>query len=67
MKNMFPLDCAKYLSYSDVQKNRKVVNIWIRFQQVGSSSKPVTKTLYGKFLVSENIFKLLCHYFESCR
>ena len=57
MKNMFPLDFAKYLSYSDVQKNRKVVNIWIRFME----------TLYGKFLVSEDIFKLFCHYFESCR
>ena len=35
-----------------MQKNRKVVNVWIRFQQVGSCSKSVTKTLYGKFFVS---------------
>ena len=33
-ENIFPLDFAKYVSYSEVRKNRKVVNIWIRFQQV---------------------------------
>ena len=27
VKNIFPLDFAKYLSYSEVQKKRKVVNI----------------------------------------
>ena len=36
VKNISPLGLAKYLSYSEVQKNRKVVNVWIRFQQVGS-------------------------------
>ena len=27
MKNIFPLDFIKYLSYSEVQKNNKVVNV----------------------------------------
>ena len=27
MKNIFPLDFIKYLSYSEVQKNSKVVNV----------------------------------------
>ena len=64
MKNIFPLNFAKYPSYSEVQKNRNVVNNWKRFQQV--YSKFVTKSLYGKFLVSEGIFKLVC-YCEKCR
>ena len=34
MKNLFPLDFAIYLSYSEVQRNRKVDTIWIRFEQV---------------------------------
>ena len=29
-KNIFPQDFAKYLSYSEVQKNSKVVNVQIR-------------------------------------
>ena len=36
VKNVFPLDFAKYLSYSEVQKNRKAINVSIRFQQVGN-------------------------------
>ena len=27
VKNIFPLDFIKYLSYSEVQKNSKVVNV----------------------------------------
>ena len=42
-----------------------LVIVWIRFEQLGVYSKSVTKTLYGKFLVSESIFKLVCHW-ESC-
>ena len=34
VKNISPLNFAKYLSYSEVQKN--VANIWNRFEQVGS-------------------------------
>ena len=30
------LDFAKHLSFSEVQKNSKVVNVWIRFQEEGS-------------------------------
>ena len=33
---LFPLDFANYLSYSEMQKNRNVVNIWKIPQQVGS-------------------------------
>ena len=65
VKNIPPLDFANYLSYSEVQKKMKVVNVWIRFQEV-ESSKSVTKTLYGKFLISEGSFKLVCHS-ENCR
>ena len=36
VENMFSLNFAKYLIYSEVQKNRNVVNIWNRFQQVWS-------------------------------
>ena len=56
MKNMFPLDFIKYLSYLEVQKTSKVVNVQIRFLRV--YSKSFTATLYqSKFLVSECIFK----------
>ena len=30
------LDFPKYLSFSEVQKNSKVVNVWITFQEEGS-------------------------------
>ena len=67
MKNISPLDFANYLSYSEVQKNRKVVIMFgSNFSKLGVCSKSVTKTLYGKFLVSEGILKLACHS-ESCR
>ena len=35
-ENMSPLNFAKYLSYSEVQKSKGVINNWNRFQQVGS-------------------------------
>ena len=35
-ENMSPLNFAKYLSYSEVQKSKDVINNWNRFQQVGS-------------------------------
>ena len=46
------LNFAKYLSYSEVQKNMNVVNIWNRFKQVGNFfricyKKAVWKT-FGK-------------------
>ena len=31
------------------------------FSKLGVCSKSVTKTLYGKFLVREGIFELVCH------
>ena len=36
VKNISQLNFAKYLGYSEVQKNTSVVNNWKRFQQVGS-------------------------------
>ena len=33
VKILFPLDFAIYLSYSEMQKNRKVDNFYTRFQQ----------------------------------
>ena len=33
MKNISPLNFTKYLSYSEVQKNKDVVNNWNRFKQ----------------------------------
>ena len=35
VKNIFPLDFVKYLSYSEAQKNRNVINMWKRFQEAG--------------------------------
>ena len=47
----------KYRSYSEVKKNRNVVDIWNKFQQVVSLFLICYKTLYGTFLVSEGIFR----------
>ena len=48
-------------------KNSKVVNVWLDIRKKGVYSKSATKILYRKkFLVSEFIFKLVCHC-ESCR
>ena len=66
VKNIFPLNFAKYLSYSEVQKNRMLLIIGTDFRKLGVYSKSVTKSFYGKFLVSEGIFKLVC-YCEKCR
>ena len=35
VQSISPLNFAKYLSYSEVQKNRNIVNNWNRFQQGG--------------------------------
>ena len=58
------LNFAKYLSYSEVQKNRNVLGT--DFRKLGNYSKPVTKSFYGNFLVGEGIFKLVC-YCAKCR
>ena len=56
MKDIFPRDFIKYLSYSEVQKNSKFVNIWIRSLRV--CSKSVTETLYpNNSLVNWCIFR----------
>ena len=56
VKNVFPLDFIKYLSYSEVQEKSKVVNVQIRSLRV--FSKSFTETIYwNKFFVSECIFK----------
>ena len=34
MKNISPLNFTKYLSYSEVQKNKDVVDNWNRFKQL---------------------------------
>ena len=34
MENVSPLNFTKYLSYSEVQKNKDVVNNWNRFKQL---------------------------------
>ena len=65
-ENISPLNVAKYLSYSEVQKNRNVGIFGIDFSKLGVYSKSVTKTFYGRFLVSEGIFKLVCNC-EKCR
>ena len=50
---IFSLDLAKYLSYSEVQKNSKVVMFTLDFTKKRVCPKSVTKTLYwSKFLVS---------------
>ena len=60
------LDYGKKWYYgTNLQAIGFLVIVWIRFEQLGVYSKSVTKTLYGKFLVSETIFKLVCHC-ESC-
>ena len=62
VKNIFPLDFAKYLK-------RRATLLMIRsdFRKKGVCSKCFRKTLCGyKVLVSECIFKLVCHC-ESCR
>ena len=56
MKNIFPLKFVKFLSYSEVQKNSKVVDVQIKSLRV--CSKSATESLYRyKILVRECIFK----------
>ena len=45
MKNMYSLDFTKYLSYSEVQKNKKLLMSRWDFGKKGVCSKFVTKTL----------------------
>ena len=66
MKNISPSNFTKYLSFSEVQKNRMVLTFGTDFSKLGVYSKSVTKSLYGTFLVSEGIFKLVS-YCEKCR
>ena len=66
VKNIFPLNLLKYLSFSEVQKQNHVVILGTDFSKLGVYSKSVTKSLYGKFLVSEGIFSLVC-YCGKCR
>ena len=61
MKNISPLKFARYLSYSEIQKNRNDVITGTDFSKLGVYSKYVTKSLNGKFLVSEGIFILVCY------
>ena len=66
VKNIFSLNFAKYLSYSEAQKDQKLLMFRSNFSKEGLCSKSITKTLYGnKPPVSERIFKLVCHC-ESC-
>ena len=61
------LDFAIYLSFSEVQKNSKLLMFRSDFRNKGLCSKSTTKMLYqNKFLVSDCIFKLV-GYCESCR
>ena len=63
------LDFAKYLNFSGVPKNSDDVNIMFRsdFWKKGVCFKSATKALYpSKVLVSECIFKLVCHC-QSCK
>ena len=56
---------AKYLNFSERQKNSKLLMFRSDFRKKGVCSKSVT--LYGnKFLVRKCILKLVCHC-ESCR
>ena len=68
---MLDLGSEKYISLNiEVIRQCKRTGMWLilgtDFSKLGVYSKSVTKTLYGKFLVSEGIFKLVCHY-EKCR
>ena len=65
VKNIFLLNFAKYLSFSEVQNKSHVVIFRTDFSKLGVYSKSVTKWLYGRFLVSEGIFNLVC-YCEKC-
>ena len=67
VKNISPLNFTKYLSYSEVQKTGMLLIFGIDLTKLGVYSKSVTKTLYGKFLVSKGIFKLVCYCEESRR
>ena len=66
VKNIFPLDFAKYLSYLESKRTGKLLMFWSNFSKYEVCYKSNTKMLYGKFLVTEGVFKLACH-FESCR
>ena len=62
-----PLDFTKYLSFPEVKRTAKLLMFRSYFSKKGVCPKSVTKTLYrNKFLVSECIFRLVCHC-ESCR
>ena len=65
VKNIFPLNFAKYLSFPEVQKKSHVVIFGTDFSKLGVYSKSVTKSLCERFLVSEVIFNLVC-YCEKC-
>ena len=66
MKNIFLLNFAKYLSFSEVQNKSHVAIFGTDFSKLEVYCKSVTKSLYGRFLVSEGIFNLVC-YCEKCR
>ena len=58
---------AKYLIIQKCKKAAKLLMFRSDFRKKGVCSKFITKKLYGNtFLVSESIFKLVCHC-ESCR
>ena len=60
VKNIFPLNFAKYVSFSEVQKNSLLI-FTADFSNLGVYSKSVTKSLYGSILVSEGISNLVCY------
>ena len=56
-ENIFPLDLAKYLSFSEVQKISKVVNFSIRFQEVRGLFQ-----IYYKDTLLEQVFGKCIHF-----
>ena len=66
VKNIFLLNFAKYLSFSEVKNKSHVVIFGTDFNKLRVFSKSVTKSLQMRFLVSEGILNLVC-YCEKCR
>ena len=64
VKNISPLDFANYLSYSEVQKNMKVVNVWIRFQQVGSLFEICYKNALWEVFDKWSQFQIVLSFWE---
>ena len=59
VKNISPLNFVKVIQ--KYKRTRMSLIIGTDFSKFGVYSKSVTKSLYEKFLLSDDIFKLICH------